>query len=70
MHRPMHEIAGKHCPYASRSQADGYVPRGVAWHRLQPHFAIEFIVHIDKHSSTSLDDWQHVVLIGPIIGIA
>lgn len=66
----MHEIAGKHCSYALRSQSDGYVPRGVARRRLQPHFAIEFIIHIDKHSPTSLDDWQYIVLIGPFVGIA
>ena len=66
----MHEITGKHCPDALRSQSDGYVPQGVARRRLQPHFVIEFIVHIDKHSPISFDDWQDIVFIGPCVGIA
>ncbi|WP_210168931.1 hypothetical protein [Mesorhizobium sp. Root552] len=36
----------------------------MARRRLQPHFVIEFMVHIDKHSSSGLDDWQGIILKG------
>lgn len=60
----MHEIAGKHCPYASRFQADGYVPRGVARRRFQPHFAIEFIIHIDNASNVTVGTMAGLSQIG------
>src|SRR5262245_9778516 len=44
--------------------------KSVPWRWLKPHFVVEFIVHIDEHSSSSLNNGQHIFFISSVIGLA
>ena len=65
----MHKIARKYCLNSLRPYPYGYMPRGMAWGWFQPDLIIQSVIHIDKHSPTSLDNGQYILLIGPILGI-
>jgi hypothetical protein len=56
----MHDIATKHCLHSLRPYPYGYVSRGMTWSWLQRHLVIESMIHIDKHSPTSLDNGQYI----------
>ena len=69
LHRPVHEVARENRFLATGPNPNRDMARRVARRRFQAHLVIDGMVHVDDNDPASLDNRQHIIVVGPVSAV-